>query len=191
MRRRHRRRRRGRRRRRRRRCPSRRPHRRIPAGPTTRLHAKKSKFRQSQKTGKSTQIKPSQFPQKLPLLPSDPNVRKTPRPLFLSLYPTFSLQNRYFRCQYKWFWRGSNANFGAKLSTIEGSVSELAPAATELAGIGLGLSARGHLTLFIATHVCIRTSDTSTTHYQIASQAYGTLRYRVIVRSHPKLRCVS
>lgn len=136
MRRRHRRRRRGRRRRRRRRCPSRRPHRRIPAGPTTRLHAKKSKFRQSQKTGKSTQIKPSQFPQKLPLLPSDPNVRKTPRPLFLSLYPTFSLQNRYFRCQYKWFWRGSNANFGAKLSTIEGSVSELAPAATELAGIG-------------------------------------------------------
>ena len=37
-----------------------------------------------------------------------------------------------------------------------------------------------HLTLLIATHVCIRTSDTSTTHYQIASQAYGTLRYRVI-----------
>ena len=37
-----------------------------------------------------------------------------------------------------------------------------------------------YLTLFIATHVCIRTSDTSTTHYQIASQAYGTLRYRVI-----------
>ena len=36
-----------------------------------------------------------------------------------------------------------------------------------------------HLTLLIATHVCIRTSDTSTTHYQIASQAYGTLRYRV------------
>ena len=31
----------------------------------------------------------------------------------------------------------------------------------------------------IATHVCIRTSDTSTTHYQIASTAYGTLRYRV------------
>ena len=31
----------------------------------------------------------------------------------------------------------------------------------------------------IATHVCIRTSDTSTTHYQIASSAYGTLRYRM------------
>lgn len=41
-----------------------------------------------------------------------------------------------------------------------------------------------HLTLFIATHVCIRTSDTSTTHYQIASSAYGTLRYRVIVNDH-------
>ena len=31
----------------------------------------------------------------------------------------------------------------------------------------------------IATHVSIRTSDTSTTHYQIASSAYGTLRYRM------------
>ena len=44
----------------------------------------------------------------------------------------------------------------------------------------LGLSARGHLTLFIATHVSIRTSDTSTVGYPSASQAYGTLRYRVI-----------
>src|SRR3546814_9438789 len=43
-----------------------------------------------------------------------------------------------------------------------------------------------YTTLFrsIATHVSIRTSDTSTTHYQIASQAYGTLRYRVIVNDH-------
>src|SRR3546814_5002130 len=40
------------------------------------------------------------------------------------------------------------------------------------------------LTLFIATHVSIRTSDTSTTHYQVASSAYGTLRYRVIVNDH-------
>ena len=31
----------------------------------------------------------------------------------------------------------------------------------------------------VVTHVSIRTSDTSTTHYQIASTAYGTLRYRV------------
>ncbi len=41
-----------------------------------------------------------------------------------------------------------------------------------------------HLTLLIATHVSIRTSDTSTTHYQIASQAYGTLRYRVEPKFH-------
>ena len=55
----------------------------------------------------------------------------------------------------------------------------------------LGLSAGVHLTLLVATHVSIRTSDTSTTHYQIASSAYGTLRYRVIIRSHPKLRCIT
>ena len=55
----------------------------------------------------------------------------------------------------------------------------------------LGLPARGVLTLFIATHVSIRTSDTSTAHYQTASTAYGTLRYRVIRRSHPKLRCTT
>ena len=36
-----------------------------------------------------------------------------------------------------------------------------------------------HLTLFIATHVSIRTSDTSTVGYPPASQAYGTLRYRL------------
>ncbi len=41
-----------------------------------------------------------------------------------------------------------------------------------------------HLTLFIATHVCIRTSDTSTVGYPPASQAYGTLRYRVIMNDH-------
>ena len=39
-------------------------------------------------------------------------------------------------------------------------------------------------TLFVVTHVSIRTSDTSTTHYQIASSAYGTLRYRVILADH-------
>ena len=36
------------------------------------------------------------------------------------------------------------------------------------------------LTLFIATHVIIRTSDTSTAPHGTASQAYGTLRYRSI-----------
>ena len=38
----------------------------------------------------------------------------------------------------------------------------------------------------IVTHVSIRTSDTSTTHYQIASSAYGTLRYHSLLSS--KLR---
>ena len=41
----------------------------------------------------------------------------------------------------------------------------------------LGLSARGVLTLFIATHVSIRTSDTSSIPHRTPSQAYGTLRY--------------
>jgi hypothetical protein len=33
--------------------------------------------------------------------------------------------------------------------------------------------------LFIATHVSIRTSDTSSAPYEAPSQAYGTLSYRV------------
>ena len=41
----------------------------------------------------------------------------------------------------------------------------------------LGLSATGVLALFVATHVRIRTSDTSTEPRGAASQAYGTLRY--------------
>ena len=55
----------------------------------------------------------------------------------------------------------------------------------------LGLTASGTFTRFIATHVSIRTSDTSTVGYPPASQAYGTLRYRSIRRSNPKLRHVS
>src|SRR4029079_13014462 len=51
----------------------------------------------------------------------------------------------------------------------------------------LGLSARGHLTLFVATHVSIRTSDTSTVGYPSASLAYGTLRYRL----EPKCQTLS
>ena len=41
----------------------------------------------------------------------------------------------------------------------------------------LGLPARGSLTLFIATHVSILTSDTSSNSRESPSQAYGTLRY--------------
>ena len=52
------------------------------------------------------------------------------------------------------------------------------------------LSATGHLTLFIATHVIIRTSDTSTIHYQTASQAYGTLRYRVLAHTQSFGTCL-
>ena len=35
------------------------------------------------------------------------------------------------------------------------------------------------LTLFVATHVSIRTSDTSRKDHPFPSQAYGTLRYRI------------
>ena len=41
----------------------------------------------------------------------------------------------------------------------------------------LGLSAGEVLTLLVATHVRIRTSDTSSTPHGAPSQAYGTLRY--------------
>ena len=40
-------------------------------------------------------------------------------------------------------------------------------------------------TLFVVTHVSILTSDTSTAHYQAASSAYGTLRYRFIKDETP------
>ena len=41
----------------------------------------------------------------------------------------------------------------------------------------LGLTASGTFTRFIATHVSIRTSDTSSDPYESPSQAYGTLSY--------------
>ena len=40
------------------------------------------------------------------------------------------------------------------------------------------------LTLFIATHVSILTSDTSRKARAFPSQAYGTLRYRVLTHTH-------
>ena len=45
----------------------------------------------------------------------------------------------------------------------------------------LGLTASGTFTRFIATHVSIRTSDTSSRVHTPPSQAYGTLSY------HPDL----
>src|SRR5512137_2758129 len=47
-------------------------------------------------------------------------------------------------------------------------------------GVGnLGLSASGPFTRFIATHVSIRTSDTSSSPLEPPSLAYGTLSYRL------------
>ena len=52
------------------------------------------------------------------------------------------------------------------------------PCADERCAGILGLSATALFTLFIATHVSIRTSDTSSIPYRTPSQAYGTLSYR-------------
>ena len=53
------------------------------------------------------------------------------------------------------------------------------PCADERCAGNLGLTARGLFTPFIATHVSIRTSDTSSNLYKSPSQAYRTLSYRV------------
>src|SRR6201995_1290998 len=51
------------------------------------------------------------------------------------------------------------------------------PYADERCVGNLGLTARGLFTPFIAAHVSIRTSDTSSTLSSAPSQAYGTLSY--------------
>ena len=56
------------------------------------------------------------------------------------------------------------------------------PCADERCAGNLGLSARVPFTPFIATHVSIRTSDTSSTPHDAPSQAYRTLSY------HPGIR---
>ena len=61
------------------------------------------------------------------------------------------------------------------------------PCADERCAGNLGLSARVLFTPFIATHVSIRTSDTSSIPYETPSQAYGTLPYHVS-KTHPQLR---
>jgi hypothetical protein len=53
------------------------------------------------------------------------------------------------------------------------------PCADERCAGNLGLTASGPFTRFNATHVSIRTSDTSSKGYPSPSQAYGTLSYRV------------
>ena len=52
------------------------------------------------------------------------------------------------------------------------------PCADERCAGNLGLSATRPFTLFIATHVSIRTSDASSKGLPSPSQAYGTLSYR-------------
>ena len=66
----------------------------------------------------------------------------------------------------------STTPFGLALGTDS-------PCADERCAGNLGLTARGLFTLFIATHVSIRTSDTSSNPHESPSQAYGTLSYRV------------
>ena len=51
------------------------------------------------------------------------------------------------------------------------------PCADERCAGNLGLTATELFTLFIATHVSIRTSDTSSNPYESPSQAYRTLFY--------------
>jgi hypothetical protein len=66
------------------------------------------------------------------------------------------------------------------------------PCADERGAGNLGLAATGLFTLFNATHVSIRTSDTSTEPYDPASQAYGTLLYhRMACAMDPQLRQIA
>ncbi len=60
------------------------------------------------------------------------------------------------------------------------------PCADERCAGNLGLPANGLFTRFIATHVSIRTSDTSSIPHRIPSQAYGTLLYHVRLIQDPE-----
>jgi len=62
------------------------------------------------------------------------------------------------------------------------------PSADERGGGNLGLSASEPFTRFIATHVSIRTSDTSSMPLDTPSPAYGTLSYHVAVEPNAFLR---
>ena len=66
----------------------------------------------------------------------------------------------------------STTPFGLALGTDS-------PCTDERGAGNLGLSASGPFTRFIATHVSIRTSDTSSSPLEPPSQAYGTLSYHL------------
>src|SRR5690242_18237888 len=71
----------------------------------------------------------------------------------------------------------STTPFGLALGTDS-------PCADERCAGNLGLTASGPFTRFIATHVSIRTSDTSSIPYETPSQAYGTLPYHLFRDPH-------
>ena len=62
------------------------------------------------------------------------------------------------------------------------------PYADERCVGNLGLTACGLFTRIIATHVSIRTSDTSSSPLEPPSQAYRTLSYHLHLRANPQLR---
>ena len=73
------------------------------------------------------------------------------------------------------------------LSLVLGTGS---PCADYLYAGTLGFSATGSSTLFVVTHVSIRTSDTSRIPHDIPSQAYRTLRYYLVFLLNPQFRCM-
>ena len=62
------------------------------------------------------------------------------------------------------------------------------PCADERCAGNLGLTARELFTPFIATHVSIRTSDTSSNPYESPSQAYRTLSYHACIPKNTYIR---
>ena len=62
------------------------------------------------------------------------------------------------------------------------------PCTDERGAGNLGLSASGPFTRFIATHVSIRTSDTSSNPYRSPSQAYRTLSYHAYIPEDIRIR---
>ena len=75
----------------------------------------------------------------------------------------------------------STTPFGLALGTDS-------PCADERGAGNLGLTASGLFTRFNATHVSIRTSDTSSGGHPPPSQAYGTLSYHACIPKDVRIR---
>ena len=65
------------------------------------------------------------------------------------------------------------------ITTLVLTLGADSPCADERGAGNLGLTATALCTLFIATHVSIRSSDTSSNPLESPSQAYGTLSYHL------------